>query len=244
MFSGDTGLRGRRPGFGPLSLRSDQTGHRGLGEKSDRAHTLVTISSLSATLLCMYVYIYDRAYASSSSCDGKRACACAPKASAADARVQKIARPRAGPEAVCLLPAAAATSALCMCPERRQWQSQRVQIKSMMMRSLRRFPILGDLQNGSKGLFFLKAWLINPNLFMFAKLENVITNVITILTFLLLHESESALFEGNTAFFRAPQKKSGVFIQPRFFCYAAWSTSLGPPRVDTSGHCRWKRRKC
>ena len=75
----------------------------------------------------MYVYIYDRAYASSSSCDGKRACACAPKASAADARVQKIARPRAGPEAVCLLPAAAATSALCMCPERRQWQSQRVQ---------------------------------------------------------------------------------------------------------------------
>ena len=32
----------------------------------------------------------DRAYASSSSCDGKRACACAPKASAADARVQKI----------------------------------------------------------------------------------------------------------------------------------------------------------
>ena len=33
MFSGDTGLRGWRPGFGPLSLRSDQTGHRGLGEK-------------------------------------------------------------------------------------------------------------------------------------------------------------------------------------------------------------------
>ena len=33
MFSGDTGLRGRRPGFGPLSLRSDQTGHRGLGEE-------------------------------------------------------------------------------------------------------------------------------------------------------------------------------------------------------------------
>ena len=30
----------------------------------------------------------DRAYASSSSCDGKRACACAPKASAADARVR------------------------------------------------------------------------------------------------------------------------------------------------------------
>ena len=77
--------------------------------------------------VCMYIYIYDRAYASSSSCDGKRACACAPKASAADARVQKIARPRAGPEAVCLLPAAAATSALCMCPERRPWQSQRVQ---------------------------------------------------------------------------------------------------------------------
>ncbi len=69
----------------------------------------------------------DRAYASSSSCDGKRACACAPKASAADARVQKIARPRAGPEVVCLLPAAAATSDLCMCPERPQWQSQRVQ---------------------------------------------------------------------------------------------------------------------
>ncbi len=40
-------------------------------------------------------------YASSSSCDSKRACACAPKASAADARVQKIAR---RPEAVCLLP--------------------------------------------------------------------------------------------------------------------------------------------
>ena len=75
----------------------------------------------------VYIYIYDRAYASSSSCDGKRACACAPKASAADARVQKIARPRAGPEAVCLLPAAAATSDLCMCPERHQWQSQRVQ---------------------------------------------------------------------------------------------------------------------
>ena len=76
----------------------------------------------------MYIYIYDRAYASSSSCDGKRACACAPKkASAADARVQKIARPRAGPEVVCLLPAAAATSDLCMCPERHQWQSQRVQ---------------------------------------------------------------------------------------------------------------------
>ena len=69
----------------------------------------------------------DRTYASSSSCDGKRACTCAPKASAADSRVQKIARPRAGPEAVCLLPAAAATSALCMCPERRQLQSQRVQ---------------------------------------------------------------------------------------------------------------------
>ena len=30
----------------------------------------------------------DRAYASSSSCDGTRACACAPKASAADARVR------------------------------------------------------------------------------------------------------------------------------------------------------------
>ena len=41
MFSGDTGLRGRRPGFGPLSLRSDQTGHRGLGEERkerERAH--------------------------------------------------------------------------------------------------------------------------------------------------------------------------------------------------------------
>ena len=36
----------------------------------------------------------DRTYASSSSCDGKRACTCAPKASAADSRVQKIARPR------------------------------------------------------------------------------------------------------------------------------------------------------
>ena len=46
--------------------------------------------------------------------------------------VQKIARPRAGPEAVCLLPAAAATSALCMCPERRQWQSQQVQGCSRM----------------------------------------------------------------------------------------------------------------
>ena len=32
-MSGDTGLRGWRPGFGPLSLRSDLTGHRGLGEK-------------------------------------------------------------------------------------------------------------------------------------------------------------------------------------------------------------------
>ena len=41
LFSGDTGLRGRRPGFGPLSLRSDQTGHRGLGEERKeraRAH--------------------------------------------------------------------------------------------------------------------------------------------------------------------------------------------------------------
>jgi len=41
LFSGDTGLRGRRPGFGPLSLRSDQTGHRGLGEERkerERAH--------------------------------------------------------------------------------------------------------------------------------------------------------------------------------------------------------------
>jgi len=70
LFSGDTGLRGRRPGFGPLSLRSDQTGHRGLGEQSDQA------------------------YASSSCCNGKRACACAPKASAADARVKKIAAAR------------------------------------------------------------------------------------------------------------------------------------------------------
>ena len=34
-------MRGRRPGFGPLSLRSDQTGHRGLGEERkerERAH--------------------------------------------------------------------------------------------------------------------------------------------------------------------------------------------------------------
>ena len=39
LFSGDTGLRGRRPGFGPLSLRSDQTGHRGLGEeRKEREH--------------------------------------------------------------------------------------------------------------------------------------------------------------------------------------------------------------
>ena len=41
LFSGDTGLRGWRPGFGPLSLRSDQTGHRGLGEERkerERAH--------------------------------------------------------------------------------------------------------------------------------------------------------------------------------------------------------------
>ena len=41
LISGDTGLRGWRPGFGPLSLRSDLTGHRGLGEKRkqrERAH--------------------------------------------------------------------------------------------------------------------------------------------------------------------------------------------------------------
>ena len=83
LFAGDKGLRGRRPGFGPLSLRSDLTGHRGLGEQSDQA-------------------LQRR-------------------------QLQKIARPRAGPEAVCLLPAAAAPSALRMRPERRQWQSQRVQ---------------------------------------------------------------------------------------------------------------------
>ena len=67
LFAGDKGLRGRRPGFGPLSLRSDLTGHRGLGEQSDQA-------------------LQRR-------------------------QLQKIARPRAGPEAVCLLPAAAAPSA-------------------------------------------------------------------------------------------------------------------------------------
>ena len=42
-------------------------------------------------------------------------------------RACRKSRGRAGPEVVCLLPAAAATSDLCMCPERHQWQSQRVQ---------------------------------------------------------------------------------------------------------------------
>jgi len=41
---------------------------------------------------------------------------------------------------------------------------------------------------------------------MFAKLENV-----SCLTLYYFHESESALFEGNTAFFRARQKKNGGF---------------------------------
>ena len=88
----------------------------------------MTISSLSATLLCMYVYIYIFILSSVRIVvilRRKARMRMCPEA--ADARVQKIARSRAGPEAVCLLPAAAATSALCMCPERRQWQSKPVQ---------------------------------------------------------------------------------------------------------------------
>ena len=46
---------------------------------------------------------------------------------------------------------------------------------------------------------------------------------------LLLHDCKMPLFEGNTAFFRAPQKKNGVIY--RFF----FATPLGPPRLVHPG---------